>query len=341
MDDEVRRMVEAQAWRIKRHGWKLSARSRAIMALALQQLHDQLPAASGAWDYASKLTTMRQIRMSLTALVESQVRETQKGLVDVSRQAVTDTATYLRKLDSKYHGTARPLRIDALEWVDQNADQLSRVRLQQYRRSFQRYGASAVHAVENEIARTILVGETWVDAREKVWAAVRHQVGDRQWMVDRILRTETSAAYNGMTLAALVEEDNDPTDRMYKRLAATFDSRTGTDSMVLHGQTVPVNEPFHDAMRGITYMAPPNRPNDREVVIGWRQSYGLDLADEEWQAADREEEAERRQLVHGALDQLQSRERSLEQLVESGVDVSRHLEGVRHEIRVLRASLDR
>ena len=30
-------------------------------------------------------------------------------------------------------------------------------------------------------------------------------VGDRQWMVDRILRTGVAAAYNGTTLAALTD----------------------------------------------------------------------------------------------------------------------------------------
>mgnify|MGYP000591375928 CR=1 FL=1 len=30
----------------------------------------------------------------------------------------------------------------------------------------------------------------------------------------------------------------------------------------------------NDVIRGKQFDAPPNRPNDREIVIGWRASYG-------------------------------------------------------------------
>ena len=79
-----------------------------------------------------------------------------------------------------------------------------------------------------------------------------------------------------MQLNALLSEDKDD-DPMLKRLVATFDARTGFDSIGLHGQTVPVNKPFVDPYFGKEYMAPPNRPRDREVVVGWRASYGDDL----------------------------------------------------------------
>ena len=62
--------------------------------------------------------------------------------------------------------------------------------------------------------------------------------------------------------------------RMMKRLVATFDKRTGKDSIVLNGQTVPVEEKFFDPYIAGYYDHPPNRPRDREVVVPWREAWG-------------------------------------------------------------------
>jgi hypothetical protein len=94
-------------------------------------------------------------------------------------------------------------------------------------------------------------------------------------MVDRIVRTETATIYNATTMAALHAE-NEPDDPMLKKLVATFDAATGQDSRLLHGQTRRLSEPFVDVTTGREYMAPPNRPNDREIVVGWRKSWGDD-----------------------------------------------------------------
>jgi hypothetical protein len=104
-------------------------------------------------------------------------------------------------------------------------------------------------------------------------ALVREQVGGRQWMVDRIVRTEVATVHSSTTMAALLEED-EPEDPMLKKLVAIFDKATALDSKLLHGQTRRVRDLFTDVVHGKMFDAPPNRPNDREIVIGWRASYG-------------------------------------------------------------------
>jgi len=59
---------------------------------------------------------------------------------------------------------------------------------------------------------------------------------------------------------------------------ATFDKVTGQDSVFVHGQTKRLSEMFVDD-KGREYDAPPNRPHDREIVVGWRSSYGDDIPD--------------------------------------------------------------
>lgn len=266
-------LLEAQARRLRRLQKKQSARALAVTKDALAKIQRRLSQGVGPWDQAAHNATRRLLAHGISELATQHTNNLQEVLPEFGRLSWEDTSRTLKTLDRRYTGSVRPLRFDALEWLETNSEQLSRVRLQEYRRSFARYGAGAVRAVEDEIARTVLVGEPWNAARRKVWDAVRDVVGDRQWMVDRIIRTESASFYNGTRLAALIEEDS-PEDPMYKRLVATFDELTGADSKILDGQIRPVREPFYDPMFGKHYMAPPNRPHDREIVVGWRARWG-------------------------------------------------------------------
>jgi len=99
----------------------------------------------------------------------------------------------------------------------------------------------------------------------------------QRWRAERIVRTEMSYSY-GVSKQVSMGDLARQVPRMRKRLVATHDDRTGQDSIDLDGQTVDVDKPFVWAVRDskgrltgkiVHYMQPPNRPNDREVVIPW------------------------------------------------------------------------
>lgn len=257
--------------------WKsIGSRERRVVARALEQLEEDLgKTRRGSWSAASKASTMIQLAQSVKGLSSSQLAVLRRALPGVAAAAQDSTADLLRELDKSFTGSVTPLSWDSVEWLDDYKDPLLRSRLRIYRKSFTRYGAQAVSDIEDAIAQRVLVGTPWTDARAEVMSIVRDQVAAKQWMVDRIVRTESSAVYSSTTMAALHAEDDDPDDPMLKKLVATFDSATGADSVLLHGQTRRLSEPFVD-VTGREYMAPPNRPNDREMVVGWRGSWGDD-----------------------------------------------------------------
>lgn len=99
------------------------------------------------------------------------------------------------------------------------------------------------------------------------------------------MRTELAYAHGATKQEALTEtakEFEDSGDPIMKKLIETFDDRTGDDSFVVHGQTVLVGQPFeYKRKRGggwvlVRFMHPPNRPNDRSVIIPWRKSWDAD-----------------------------------------------------------------
>lgn len=279
MRSRIRSILAEQRAELKRLQRAGSARALEVTREALENVQGKLARIpdTSSWDYAAHTAMVRQLGVAVQHLGISHIAGTQQAVKDAARLGWEQTRETLEHLDLAYTGAVRSLRFDSVEWLTTNSAQLSKVRLQEFRRSFQRYGAATVHKIENAVARTVLTGTKWSDVRDEVWDHVRSVVQGQQWMVDRILRTETSAMVNGIRLAALLEEDNDPRDPLYKRLVATFDSRTGKDSIMLHGQIRPLREPFYDAFHGKHYQAPPNRPNDREVLIGWRASYGQDF----------------------------------------------------------------
>lgn len=259
---------------IDRLGHQMGARTTRLAREAIADLQRDIKPSIGPWGVANKVAAMTQI---LGALEQLAVR--QAGVLTGTARAIAGASqgrmvALLHSLDTRFTGSATPLRFDTLAWLEHNAGQLAKTRLRVYGTSFARYGAAAVGEIEDELAKLALTGQPWTKARARVHAAIRDVVGDRQWMVDRILRTETSAIYNGTALAAMIDEDT-PDSPMLKRLVATFDRLTGRDSMAVDGQVRAVRLPFSDGKR--EYMAPPNRPHDREIVVPHRARWGPNL----------------------------------------------------------------
>lgn len=150
--------------------------------------------------------------------------------------------------------------------------------LKRHASSVARYGAPTIRAVEHQMALSLTSGDNVHDAVTRVQDAI---AGER-WRAERIVRTEMSYSF-GVTKQASMVELRREIPQLKKRLVATWDDRTGKDSKELDGQTVDVHQPFvwhvkdsHGNPTGkvVHYMQPPNRPNDREVVIPWRPGWG-------------------------------------------------------------------
>lgn len=275
-------LVRAQQIHLARLQNKLSARQHRIVRVALDEMAARLAhlAATGRdkWNQARMMHTMLMLARALVQLVDDQKSALTADLAIVARQSQLDAAKFLATLDRHFTGSIRPLHFDSLAWWDETHKNIGRVRIRNYTNSWLRYGSAVTRKIEDALSATAIMGEPWYAARDKVMDATRDALNGNRYWVDRILRTESSAHWNGIQLAALQSED-DPDDPMLKKLVTHFDDVTGRDSVLLHGQTRPVGKPFYDSVNRITYQAPPNRPHDREVLVGWRHSYGEDFED--------------------------------------------------------------
>lgn len=137
--------------------------------------------------------------------------------------------------------------------------------------SIARYGTAMTEVFERELRLGLLSGSTVGQMTDRlVRAGDGLFVGHRGW-AERIVRTETAAAFNSSRMMALRDAAASIPD-LQKKILAQLDGKTALDSVVVHGQVRDLDGYFQDGA-GRVYQQPPARPNDREIVIPWRPGW--------------------------------------------------------------------
>jgi hypothetical protein len=264
-------LLAAQHREVARVDERLRKRQRALVRRALTAQEDDLRRTSlGAWGTATRQRVLVMLGHGARGVTSALTADLGVGLHTVVGTSARHASRWLSTLDKAYLGVVTPQAWSTAAWAATTARDVVESRLRTFHSSFSRYGGAVVSQIETVLG-TLPMGASWSDVRERIAKAARETVEDRMWMVDRIVRTETSHAYNAATQRALEAEGN-----THKKLVAIFDKRTAADSYLLNGQIRPVEEPFFDGYHGRHYMHPPNRPNDREIMVGWRAAWGSD-----------------------------------------------------------------
>lgn len=122
-----------------------------------------------------------------------------------------------------------------------------------------------------------------------VLAKIEETTEENWWQVERLVRTECASAYNAGANDALMAAGQEIpelrsrwTEMVSDITGVPFDKRVGVDSIVLHGQvarpgmnfTMP-SDPRVSQYSGKSWVHPPNRPNDRSVLVPWMPGWGI------------------------------------------------------------------
>ena len=183
----------------------------------------------------------------------------------------------IKAFEKRFAGTEPVLRLEEAGVFARVYKGVEPTLLMRHRKLVGNYPMPTLERVRNQLALSMIKGEGVDQAVNRI--AAKGGIFDREmWRAERIVRTEGSYAYHHVGQRSM-EELSTEVPNLMKRLVATFDARTGDDSKALNGQTVKVNEPFiwlkktNHGVERVAYMAPPNRPQDRETVVPWRQDY--------------------------------------------------------------------
>jgi hypothetical protein len=135
-----------------------------------------------------------------------------------------------------------------------------------------RYSMATIGEFEKVLQVGIATGKPWGDVRAELIERSPFLQGSPRYWAERIVRTETMGALNRSGWESIRAADDELGD-VVKILSATFDDRTSWDSYQVHGQIRRPDEAFLWA--GGYYQHPPNRPNDREVVVPHRIAWPI------------------------------------------------------------------
>lgn len=260
-------------------GWQ---RMKKVLETAQKDLEFRLEKASSSRGPGMDSFTVTDLKMTL-AQVKDVLRTTRRGMkgaiVDTGKEAARAAAggviQYLQASEQQFKGIHRrlPLREGFLfdrAVAGTDSSLLHRLEADPVRGPgiLDRYGDNVVQNFEHTLQQRFIAQTPWADVRKQlVEKSPFLQQAPAHW-AERIVRTEVMGAHGRASWETLRTADAELGGGTVKILSATFDDRTGSDSYAVHGQIRRPEEAF--AWWGGSYQHPPNRPNDREVVVPHR-----------------------------------------------------------------------
>ncbi len=269
-------------------------RTRGILEKAERELVERLAmvrTGPGTFTYEQMKSALLQIRQVLVGLRPGMKEALVDGALTAADYATQGTIDYLGRLDRDFRGLGgQPLALDEAAMFEQARVGARSSVLRRLSSSgtgvpgapkeahvakegiLDRYGTGVIRSFEEELQRAILTKKPWDEIRSAIVARSPFLQEKPLFWAERIVRTELMGAYNRAGWEANREADEQLGD-MVKIVSATFDDRTGSDSFAVHGQIRYPDEAF-ESWFGL-YQHPPNRPNDREIVVPHRISWPL------------------------------------------------------------------
>lgn len=229
--------------------------------------------------------TLLQLEATLLTFEQELAEQASIGAGLMADQGVADLATEINVFNDHFRGSLQMANVDLAVAATDAKNYL----INNYRVSIETYSQS----LRNTIARNLqnLVIER-VPA-EEIHRRMVEQDGlarfflGEEWRLRRIVRTELHNMYGTAKLNGL-EKVEEHDDAVRKTLYHPRDHRTGDDSAYLATLNLrpKVNEPFEYVWQPLDkdgnktgksykrkFMAPPDRPNDRAILIPWHPSW--------------------------------------------------------------------
>lgn len=274
-------------------------KTKTVLKRAEDDLNRRLAAVRGPDGAGASSFSARRME-SVLAQVRDVTKETTKGLRNVlldqtsaaSELATANLVTYMRAANTEFTGIAEmPLALREslmLERAQAGARSSILNRLASSGEPnaasedvaekpakvgiLQRYGAATIEHFEGILQAGFIAEKPWGEVRDELTNASPFLQQAPAFWAERIVRTETMGVLARSSWEGIRSADDDLGD-MVKILAMTDDDRTAWDSYQVHGQIRRPDEAFE--WQGGLYMTPPNRPNDREIVVPHRISWPI------------------------------------------------------------------
>lgn len=245
-----------------------------------RELQDRLAHAKFDSFTAQRLrSVLVQVDAAIDATNRSLHSKIEVGADHATRMGIDQLIKEIHRFDRKFAGAVRPINLNITKAAVDTKDFL----MNQYKNSLSQYAAQTKTQVARALSQAVLQELPYSEVVQKVGQFFEGQ----EWEIHRIARTELHHIYSVGKLQGMKELKKEAVPDMKKGLFHPMDTRTGEDSIELSelNPILPLNEPFiqtytprlKNGKRGKTqhyeFMVPPNRPNDRAILIPVRESW--------------------------------------------------------------------
>ncbi len=220
--------------------------------------------------------TLAQVQGAITAINKHLGGAMIQGAYVSALKGIDHLLKELNVFDEKFTGAVTPINLNAALM----AHDTSQLLVTRYKTNLDAYGTDLYRQISNGLF-SATIGESSYD---EVVGKISTFFTGEEWKVHRIVRTELHGIYGRSKITGMQKiMDDEIIDDLMKTLMHPMDGRTGDDSRYAASQHLVANvdEPFEYSWKGQlrSFMSPPDRPNDRSILVPYRKVWGSTRGD--------------------------------------------------------------
>ncbi len=240
---------------------------------------------------------LAQYRAMLLDLQPRMTRVIGEASREAQIESIRSMVKTLSLAELEFEGVTTPLPLTQAARMAGIIDKDRASLLRQHDVSVRTYGVDSITQAERYLGQAFATQRSY----SETVAGLFDMVDQSRYRAERIVRTETSFAWSAAHASAL-DEASDIVPGLFRRwveyvddtTGAPLDGRVANDSLVLHGQVcftptgstmearstflvggtggfeMPRDNRVNAKLWGKRYAHPPNRPNDRSRIVGWK-----------------------------------------------------------------------
>ena len=228
----------------------------------------KLQSKSGRFTYTLMQQTKAQLDREYNQLRILLYKHGADSFPKIADETVERTADTLQAADKLFTGIVTPLQMTEASYMTYIAGKASGSVLRHYKSSIQRYGLETIEKIELHMSKSLLAKYDTMH----VIHGIQDIIGGNEYKAERIVRTESAAAY-GITEAVSIREAKRDLPDLKKRWSASPDACDCCAS--LDGEKIEVNQTFtcRSGKSSLDALHEPIHPNCKCSVAPWRSAW--------------------------------------------------------------------
>ena len=242
--------------------------------IAIEEISNRLLAVNpGTYTEAQLKVILVQLEQGVAVLQSGIGKEILIGTDMATENGMEDSVKEVNFFEKKFNNVQRAIPVDLILASAERDNFL----FNQYRSSIRAFNEGFRNKMQGRLTQGLIQKKPLFVVINEIAADFK---GD-QWKIARIVRTEMHNIYNVAKLRTFSDIKKKVLKDLKKTLIHPIDGRTGRDSVIAAAKNliVEIDKPFRYSFKQGSkiikreFMAPPDRPNDRAILVPYRNSY--------------------------------------------------------------------